>query len=315
MEGVVTPTAPPRPALASFWHDLPREARLLLATVVVDALGAGLVLPFGVVYLHEVRDMPLTTVGAVLGVPAVVALLLVGPFGSLIDRFGPRRVQIGALLSQTAGTALLAFVHTPVQAVCALALMGVGQAAFWPASQSLIAAVVPPETRQRYFGTAFTILNAGIGVGGLLSGFLVSVDSPRSFVIIYLVDSVSFLVPAIVLAGPLRHVANAAVHEPGDDAPPPSGSLPRRAARPLVPAAAAVHDGLGVRRLRAVRGRLDGVRAHRRRGLDEGHRHRVRGEHGHDRGAAGWWCCSASRAAAAPACCCCRARSGRCRGP
>ncbi|GAB3693071.1 MDR family MFS transporter [Angustibacter aerolatus] len=232
------PTAPPRPALASFWHDLPREARLLLATVVVDALGAGLVLPFGVVYLHEVRDMPLTTVGAVLGVPAVVALLLVGPFGSLIDRFGPRRVQIGALLSQTAGTALLAFVHTPVQAVCALALMGVGQAAFWPASQSLIAAVVPPETRQRYFGTSFTILNAGIGVGGLLSGFLVSVDSPRSFVIIYLVDSVSFLVPAIVLAGPLRHVANAAVHEPGDDAPPPSGSyrdvLRDRSFRPLL---------------------------------------------------------------------------------
>ena len=45
--------------LASFWHDLPREGRLLLSVVVFEFLGTGLVLPFLVVYLHEVRGFAL----------------------------------------------------------------------------------------------------------------------------------------------------------------------------------------------------------------------------------------------------------------
>jgi MFS family permease len=207
MVNVSTPTTE-RPSLSSFWHDLPREGRLLLSTVVIDALGTGFVLPFAVVYLHEVRDLPLETVGVVLAVPAVVALLLLGPIGSLIDRFGPRRVQILALAVQVVGSALLAFVQDAPQAAVAMGLIGVGHAAFWPASQSLVAAVVPSAIRQRYYGTNFTLLNAGIGLGGLGSGLVVSEARPWTFTAIYLLDAVTFLAPLAVLAGPLRHVGN-----------------------------------------------------------------------------------------------------------
>ena len=43
------------PTLASFWQDLPREGRMLLSVVGFQFLGTGLVLPFLVVYLHEIR--------------------------------------------------------------------------------------------------------------------------------------------------------------------------------------------------------------------------------------------------------------------
>lgn len=201
------PPTPPR--IADFWNDLPREGRLLLSTVVVDALGSGLVLPFGVVYLHEVRGIALETVGLVLAVPAAVALLLLGPTGSIIDRIGPRRVQLVALSVQVVGSAALAFVTSPAQAAAALALIGVGHAAFWPASQSLVAVVVPGPIQQRYFGLNFTVLNLGIGIGGLTSGLVVSSTHPWTFSAIYLADAISFLVPIAILAGPLRHVGNA----------------------------------------------------------------------------------------------------------
>lgn len=203
-----------RSRLRELWTDLPRDGRLLLSTVVVDALGTGLVLPFGVVYLHEVRGIPLETVGLVLAVPAVVALLLLGPIGSVIDRLGPRRVLLTALGVQVAGSAMLGTVTTAPAAAVAMALIGVGHAAFWPASQSLVAVVVPSSIRQRYYGTSFTLLNLGIGIGGLVSGLLVSTTSPASFTTIYLVDAATFLAPMAVLAGPLRHVGNA------PDAPP-----------------------------------------------------------------------------------------------
>ncbi len=218
------PTATSRPTLASFWHDLPREGRLLLSTVVVDALGIGFVLPFGVVYLHEVRDIPLPTVGVLLAVPSAVALALLGPIGAIIDRYGPRRLQLVALTLNLLGSAVLAFVTGPASAAAAFVLFGIGQAVFWPASQSLVAAVVPSEIRQRYYGTNFTVLNLGIGVGGLAGGLFVSEAHPWTFQAIYLANAASFLAPFLVLAIPLRHVGNTVVHEADDDVPAPAGS-------------------------------------------------------------------------------------------
>ena len=49
----VTSPARDRPSLASFWNDLPRDGKFLLSTVAVEALGTGLALPFGLIYLHE----------------------------------------------------------------------------------------------------------------------------------------------------------------------------------------------------------------------------------------------------------------------
>src|SRR3712207_7295769 len=94
--GATAPTTP-RPGLSSFWHDLPREGKLLLSVVVFEFIGTGLVLPFNVVYLYEVRGFPLSDVGLLLGVPALVGLLAVGPGGTAIDRIGARAVQIGTL--------------------------------------------------------------------------------------------------------------------------------------------------------------------------------------------------------------------------
>ena len=57
----------------------PREGRLMLSIVVLEFFGTGLVLPFNVVYLHEVRDFALSDVGLLLGLPPLMGLLVVGP--------------------------------------------------------------------------------------------------------------------------------------------------------------------------------------------------------------------------------------------
>ena len=62
--------APTKPPLTAFWHDLPREGKLLLSVVVFEFIGTGLVLPFWVVYLHEVRSFSLSTTGLAARHPA-----------------------------------------------------------------------------------------------------------------------------------------------------------------------------------------------------------------------------------------------------
>ena len=193
-------------------------------------LGTGLVLPFHVVYLHEIRGFALSDVGLLIGLGPLIGLLVVGPGGAVIDRFGARVVVMGSLAFLVAADVVLAFAQTIGVATVAIVLQGVAFGVSWPASQSLIAAVVPSELRQRYFGVNFTLLNLGIGIGGIVGGLFVDVTRPVTFQIIYLADAVTFLPVLFLLLVPLRHVAGRPVHERRRAAA--GGVLPRRPAPP-----------------------------------------------------------------------------------
>jgi MFS family permease len=213
-------TTPAAPGQNRFWRDLPREGRLMLSIVVLEFLGTGLVLPFHVVYLHEVRGFALSDVGLLLGVPPLMGLLVVGPGGSAIDRLGARRIQLGVLALLILGDTTLAFATTRPAAALALALNGIAFGMSWPAWQSLVASVIPQRLRQRYFGVNFTLLNLGIGIGGVVGGLFVDVSDVRTFQTIYLADAASYLPALALLLGPLRHVAGKAAASTDDDAAP-----------------------------------------------------------------------------------------------
>lgn len=210
-----TSPAPTRPRLSSFWHDLPREGKLLISTVVFQSIGTGLVLPFMVVYLHEVRGIPLETVGLLLALQAGVGIVLVTPAGALIDRIGPRRVYASSLVALLVADVLLALATTTGQAAVALVLMGYGFGIVWPASSALIGNLIPTEQRQRYFGINFTLLNLGIGIGGIVGGRFVDVSRPGTFVTIYLLDALSYVPGLFILLVALRH-ARDRVERPAD---------------------------------------------------------------------------------------------------
>ena len=210
--GRVTSPARDRPSLASFWNDLPRDGKFLLSTVAVETLGTGLVLPFGFIYLHEVLGFTIETAGSLLAVPAIVGMAVVGPAGTLIDRLGARRIILAGMTAQMLGNVTLAFSSTPLTAALALGLLGAAGGVFWPGFNAMIAAVVPSAIRQRYFGVNFTLVNLGIGIGGLLSGSIVDVHRPGTFIAIYLGNALSFLAPLAVLLGPLRRVSGKVDH-------------------------------------------------------------------------------------------------------
>ncbi len=200
-------TAPTRPSLASFWHDLPRAGKFLLSTVIVDFIGNGLVMPFLVVYLHEVRQFELQHVGFLLAIPAIVGMFVVGPAGVVIDRIGARAVVVTAISLQIVANVLMAFSTTELRAALACVLLGFSGGVIWPAVNTLVATIIPSRIRQRYFGLNFTLLNLGIGIGGALGGLFVDVHRPETFVAIFLVDAATYLAPLAILLGPLRKVS------------------------------------------------------------------------------------------------------------
>ena len=198
-----------------------RAFRLTLVGTLVSSLGQGLTLPYLFIYLHDVLGSPLAAAGVVLALGSVLGLgatTLAGPLG---DRIGLGRLAWIGLLVQAVGTGLLAVAPHPLVAAVGVGVNAIGNALVWPALNGLVAAQVPPDGRSRAYALRFGVLNAGIGVGGLASGWLVSIQHPGTFHVVYSVDAVSTALFAVLILFGLRGT-------PGISAtPPPKGAAGR----------------------------------------------------------------------------------------
>lgn len=210
--------------MRGFWAALPTPGRWLLSTTAISTLGRGMTLPFTIIYIHEVRDVDLDIAGLLIALIAAVAVLVTAPVGVLTDRLGARPVVIVGLAAQVLGAVVMAFATTVPALIVAVTLLGVSFGVGWPAFNAMIASIVRGRLRTQYFGINFALVNLGIGVGGVVSGFLTDVDRPGTFTAIFLADAVCVLVPIALLLGPLRSVAGRPL-PPDDDTPPGAGYL------------------------------------------------------------------------------------------
>src|ERR1700738_4888250 len=87
------------------------DARRILLGTMLSSIGRGLTLPFLLIYLTQVRGLNAGTVGLLVGWMGVVALLLAPLGGTLVDRFGARRVVLPLSFVASVGTGSLALVH------------------------------------------------------------------------------------------------------------------------------------------------------------------------------------------------------------
>jgi MFS family permease len=175
------------------------EARRILLGTLLSAVGRGLTLPFMFIYLTDVRGLSDARAGLVIGWIGAVTLGLSPLGGTLIDRFGARRVVLPSFVVEAAGVGSLALVHSTATAFASATAIAVGGSALWSGQATILASLTGDDERQRVFGLQFALLNLGIGVGGLISGAVVDTARPVTFQMIYLVDAVSYLLPAAIL--------------------------------------------------------------------------------------------------------------------
>ncbi|MEH0824854.1 MULTISPECIES: MFS transporter [unclassified Micromonospora] len=182
-------------------RSLPRrpEARRILLGTLLSAIGRGLTLPFLFIYLTDVRGLSDPRAGLVIGWYGAVTLALSPLGGTLIDRFGARRVVLPSLLIEAIGTGSLALVDSTASAFGVATVIAIGGSAIWSGQNTILASLTADDERQRVYGLNFALLNLGIGVGGLTSGAIVDVARPVTFQLIYLLDALSYLTPAIIL--------------------------------------------------------------------------------------------------------------------
>jgi MFS family permease len=195
---------------------LPRKAWTVLAGDAFSALGSGFVLPFLIVYLHEVRGIDIEISGLVLSTFALTSLVFAPVTGALVDRFGSRITLIWSMVVLAVSMLGFASIQATWHAFLSSGLMGIGISMMWPSINSVLSSIVEPHQRSSVFSVHYATLNAGIGIGGIAGGLLLEPDSPGTFEAVLVFNALTFVVFALVL---LRLKTVGAVHD-GDGSEP-----------------------------------------------------------------------------------------------
>lgn len=166
----------------------------------LSAFGNGFTVPYLYVYVAKVRDLGPSTAGAVLAMLAVAALAVLPLTGRVIDRRGPLPVAIVGTVAAAVGALGLGLSATEPLVIASAIALGAGIAVIQPALATMIVWCSTTVTRSRAFATQFFLNNLGLGVGGLIGGLLVDAAHPASFVRLFAIEAVMFLVLGAAIA-------------------------------------------------------------------------------------------------------------------
>jgi MFS family permease len=187
--------------LVAGWRTgLPRPVLILQAGNALNYFGYGLVLPFEIIYLHQIRGFSTSTAGLVLATVMGTAAIVTPPTGALLDRYSAKAIVVAGSLASTLGYAGFAFVDRPWQAFACSIAGGVGFGVAGTASRTLVVRLVTQEQRAAAFALDRVAGNFGIGAGATVAGFVVAAAQRlSSFQILYFFDAVTYAGFALIV--------------------------------------------------------------------------------------------------------------------
>jgi MFS family permease len=135
--------------IAGWRTGLSRPVLILQAGNALNYFGYGLVLPFEIIYLHQIRGFSTSTAGLVLAATMGTAAIATPPTGALLDRYSAKAIVVAGSLASAVGYAGFAYVDRPWQAFACSIVSGAGLGAAGTANRVLIITLVKPEPSGR----------------------------------------------------------------------------------------------------------------------------------------------------------------------
>jgi len=185
-----------------------RAIAFILVTLVLDAMGIGLILPVMPDLLAQIEGVSISRAaiwGGVLTTTFAVMQVIFGPIiGSLSDRFGRRPVLLVSvavmcvdyLVMSVAGTIWLLF---------ATRIVGGITAATQSTATAYIADIAPPEKKAQYFGMVGAAFGIGFVLGPVIGGLLAEWGTRAPFVAAAGLAGLNFLWGLFVLPETVTH--------------------------------------------------------------------------------------------------------------
>jgi MFS transporter, DHA1 family, tetracycline resistance protein len=162
-----------------------RAVPIVLAAVLIDSIGFGIVLPVLpslIVTLGHVGLAEATRIAGYMLVAFAAAQFFAGPIlGNLGDRFGRRPVLLFSMLAFAVDYGLMAMAPTLAWLFVGRIVAGVAGAVYAPAN-AVLADVTPPERRGATFGLIGAAFGLGFILGPAIGGLLAGLGTRAPFI-------------------------------------------------------------------------------------------------------------------------------------
>jgi MFS family permease len=186
--------------IAGWRTGLSRPVLILQAGNALNYFGYGLITPFEIIYLHQIRGFSASTAGLILAATMGTAAIATPPTGALLDRYSAKAIVVAGSLASALGYAGFAYVDHPWQAFACSIASGAGIGAAGAANRTLTIRLVKREQRVAAFALNRVAGNFGIGVGATAAGLMVaSAQRLSSFQALYVFDAVTYAGFALIV--------------------------------------------------------------------------------------------------------------------
>jgi DHA1 family tetracycline resistance protein-like MFS transporter len=190
----------------------PGAARVGMFLFFAASVSDGILMPFFALWAHKIAGIPIEFIGLLLGCYAGGELLATPFVGGIADKVGRRPVLLISTFGVGCGFVLLYLVQGAFGVAAALILIGVFESVLHPTASTVIADVVPAETRREHFAARRVMSSAGSMAGPALGALL----ALQSLGLVFLGAGVTMLVGALVVAVFLAETRPPDA-EPGED--------------------------------------------------------------------------------------------------
>jgi DHA1 family tetracycline resistance protein-like MFS transporter len=171
-------------------------APFILLTVLIDSMGFGIIIPALPSLIMEVGQVDLaeaTRTGGWLAALYAIVFFVAGPtVGNLSDRFGRRKVLLGALAGYAIDYALLSIANSLPLFFLGRAAAGLFGSTYGPC-QAALADITPPDKRARVFGLVGAAFGIGFVLGPAVGGLLASFGPRVPFIAAAALAGLNFL--------------------------------------------------------------------------------------------------------------------------
>lgn len=174
----------------------PPQLWLLCLGALLTSIGNAAVFPFFTVYLNQKLGASMTLVGALLSLNSFLSLFSQTIGGELADRWGRKSTILLGLATGAVVWLWMGTVRSIVAIIPVLIAAGLIGNLSGPATQSMIADLIPSERRTEAYSLQRIAVNLGFAIGPAIGGFIAT----RSYVLLFISAAVLVLIVAFIFA-------------------------------------------------------------------------------------------------------------------
>lgn len=181
------------------YRSLPSGAKRFLAATLCNMIGNGMLFAFVFIYFHDVRGFSGAWTGSIMTAGSITGLVFMSFGGWVADHLGAKPALLISVAAASIAFGLYPLASTLPIAFAVSIAAGFVQGLTYPAQNAFTSLIVEPHQRPLVSSWMRIFLNVGAAIGATVGGFLVRVDSPSSFTVMFLLNVATFVAYFVIV--------------------------------------------------------------------------------------------------------------------